>query len=100
MPDALSLRSVLASCEPLQRLQVRLAETQARMEAVRPLLPPALSACVKAGPLDDESWTLLATNAAAAAKLRQHAPRLSAELQRRGLKPSTVKVRIVTTGNS
>ena len=36
----------------------------------------------------------------AAAKLRQHAPRLSAELQRRGLKPSTVKVRIVTTGTS
>jgi hypothetical protein len=54
---------------------------------------------VKAGPLDDESWTLLASNAAAAAKLRQHAPRLSAELQRRGLKPSTVKVRIVTTGS-
>jgi hypothetical protein len=99
VPDALTLRSVLASCEPLQRLQLRLAEAQARIDAVRPLLPPGLSACVKAGPVDDDCWTLLASNAAAAAKLRQYLPRLSAELLRRGLKPTTVKVRIVTGNN-
>jgi hypothetical protein len=54
---------------------------------------------VKAGPVDDDGWTLLASNAAAAAKLRQYLPRLSAELLRRGLKPTTVKVRIVTDSN-
>jgi hypothetical protein len=93
----LSLRSVLAHCEPLQRLQQRLGAAQARMDAVRPLLPPGLSACVRAGPLDEEGWTLLASNAAVAAKLRQYLPRLSAELQRRGLTPAGLRVRVLTS---
>jgi hypothetical protein len=96
VPDALSLRSVLAQCEPLQRLQQRLAETQTRMDAVRPLLPPGLCACVRAGPLDQESWTLLVSNAAVAAKLRHYLPRLSSELKRRGLSPAELRVRVLT----
>jgi hypothetical protein len=96
VPAATPLHAALAGCEPLQRLQQQLAATAARMEAVRPLLPPGLSDCVRAGPLDQETWTLLASHAAAAAKLRQTLPRLAAELQRRGLEPSRLRVRILS----
>jgi hypothetical protein len=95
VPDALPLRQVLAECEPLQRLQQRLAQAQARMDAVRPLLPPGLSAHVRSGPVDPEAWTLLASNAAVAAKLRHCLPRLVAELKRRGLQPYELKVRVL-----
>ena len=66
----------MEQCEPLLRLQQRLAAAHARMDAVRPLLPPGLVPFVKPGPVDENSWTLLATGPAVAAKLRQLQPRL------------------------
>jgi hypothetical protein len=94
VPDALPLQQVLNDCEPLRRLHQRLAEANVRMNAVRPLLPPALAACLKAGPTDDKGWTLLAPNAGVAAKLRQFIPRLEAVLRQRGLEPNTIRVRV------
>lgn len=64
------------------------------MEAIRPLLPIALAGSLSAGPTDERHWTVLASNAAVAAKLRQFLPRLEAALQQRGLEPSTIRVRI------
>jgi hypothetical protein len=94
VPDALPLRQALDDCEPLRRLHERLAAASMRMDAIRPLLPQALLKGLKAGPTDDSHWTLLAANAAVAAKLRQFVPRLEAVLRQRGLEPSTIRVRI------
>src|SRR5205085_972060 len=61
-PDALSIASALAGSEPLGRLRAALRDSQARYEAIRPILPPALAPHVRPGPLDAEGWSLLASN--------------------------------------
>lgn len=94
MPDAVPLGQVLDRCEPLLRLQQRLAAANAHMDAVRPLLPPALSRHVRSGPTDQDSWTLLVTNPAVAAKLRQLLPRLEAALKQKGCTARTIKIRV------
>lgn len=78
----------------LERLQQLMRESQSRLEGIRPLLPPALAAHVKAGPVDDAGWTLLAPNGAAAAKLRQLQPRLEAALRQQGWQVSAIRVKV------
>lgn len=94
VPDALPLGEALDRCEPMLRLQQRLAQASARMDAVRPLLPRMLSVHVRPGPADDDGWTLLAANPAVAAKLRQLQPRLEAALQQRGFQVSRIRIRV------
>jgi hypothetical protein len=88
------LGQALDRCEPLVRLQQRLAQAGARMDAVRPLLPRALAAHVRAGPGDESGWTLLAANPAVAAKLRQLLPRLEAALGQRGFTDCRIRIRV------
>jgi hypothetical protein len=94
VPDAVPLGQVLDRCEPLLRLQQRLAAANAHMDAVRPFLPSALSKHVRSGPTDQEGWTLLAANPAVAAKLRQLLPRLEAALQQKGCAAKTIRIRV------
>lgn len=79
-PDALRLREALARSSPLAALQSRLRDSKDRFEAIRSVLPAALAAHVRPGPLDTEGWSLLAANPSVAAKLRQMQPRLEARL--------------------
>ena len=97
VPDAAPLRHVLEQCEPLLRLQQRLAAARAHMDAVRPLLPPGLAPFVKPGPVDDSGWTLLATGPAVAAKLRQMLPLLEAALRQQGCQSSSIRIRVQST---
>lgn len=90
----MALRQALDDCEPLQRLHQRLNAARTRMEAIRPLLPPALAAGLQAGSVDEQGWILLARNAAVAAKLRQLVPRLEGRLQQQGLLPHTIRIRV------
>jgi hypothetical protein len=94
VPDSLPLRQALEQCEPLLRLQQRLAAAHARMDAVRPLLPPGLVPFVKPGPVDENSWTLLATGPAVAAKLRQLRPLMEDALRQQGCESSPIKIRV------
>ncbi len=93
VPDAIPLGLALSGCEPLQRLQQRLAEASRRMEAVRPLIPAALRQSIRPGPVDEEGWTLLVLNPSAAAKLRQLLPRLEQALELHGW-PHGSRIRI------
>jgi cytochrome c-type biogenesis protein CcmH/NrfG len=99
VPDPLPLQRALNQCEPLQRLQQRLAQSGARMEAVRPLLPAALLRHVRSGPSDDEGWTMLAGNPAVAAKLRQLQPRLEAALKQKGFQRTGIRIRVQSPTN-
>lgn len=104
VPNALPIRQVLDGCAPLQHLQRQLAMAQACMAAVKPQLPAALQTQVRPGPLDtgDNAWTLLASNAAVAAKLRQLLPRLEAALAASGVtraaEPTAIKIRVQSGG--
>jgi hypothetical protein len=93
---ACTLEQALSRSAPLTHLSELIRDSNARFEAVRPLLPSALAPHVKPGPVDEEGWSLLASNAAVAAKLRQLQPRLEAALRDCGWQVIAIRVRIHT----
>jgi len=93
-PDALRLREALAQSAPLARLHALLRDSSARFEAIRSALPPALAEHVRPGPVDDAGWSLLAANAAVAAKLRQLQPRLEDQLRAAGWTHTAIRIRV------
>lgn len=90
MPVAEALRR----SAPLSQLRARLQDSADRFEAIRAALPGALAEHVAPGPVDDEGWSLLAANAAVAAKLRQIKPRLERLLQERGWQVSSIRIKV------
>lgn len=78
----------------LASLVDRLRESNAMFATVRPLLPGALAASVRPGPLDDAGWSLLSANAAVAAKLRQLVPRLEGRLRERGHAVCAIRIKV------
>jgi hypothetical protein len=94
----LPIASALLKHEGLARLGLLMRESNRRMELIKPCLPGALTRFVHAGPVDDEGWTLLAANAAVAAKLRHLQPRLQELLEEAGLQPVKVRVKVQQQG--
>ena len=94
-PLSLPMAQALAQSSPLAALLERVRESQARLETVRPLLPPGLADQVQPGPLDETGWTLLVPGGAAAAKLRQCLPRLQEALRSRGVAEATIRVKVL-----
>ncbi len=93
-PDAQRLRDALAASVPLATLLQRQRDSQARLASAQPALPATLAPHVRAGPLDDQTWTLLAANSAVAAKLRQLEPRIEAALRDQGWPARSLRIRI------
>lgn len=89
-PVAQALRDHAA----LARLGERLEGSRRRLRLIAPALPGPLMNSLQAGPLDEEGWTLLAANAAVAAKVRQLLPRLEALLAQAGL-PGRIRVKLI-----
>lgn len=94
-PGTRSIAEALGHSEALVSLGQRLRASNGRMAAVQPLLPPALRAHVRPGPLDDEGWTLLADNQAVSAKLRHLVPALEAQLRQTGWPPLPLRVKVL-----
>jgi hypothetical protein len=97
VPDVPKVTSALNRSATLSSLMQRLRASQMCLETVQSCLPPAMVAHVKAGPIDDEGWTLLAANAAVSAKLRQLQPRLMEALAGKGVKVNAIRVRVQQT---
>jgi hypothetical protein len=93
-PNATRIEQALGMSAPLVRLQELMRDSNARFEAVRPVLPAALAAHVKPGPLDGEGWSLLVANASVAAKLRQLQPRLEDALKARGWQVTAIRIKV------
>jgi len=91
----LGINQALACSAPLALLARRVRESQDRLTAITPLLPPAMRMCVRAGPIDDAAWSLLATNNAVAAKLRQMLPALEAHLRTKGWDGPPLRVKLL-----
>jgi hypothetical protein len=94
--QAQAIASVLGRSGPLESLQRRLRDSNERFEVIRPRLPGELGKHVRPGPVDDDGWSLLATNAAVAAKLRHLAPRLEAALKDAGWQVTTIRIKLIT----
>ena len=69
-------------------------ESAQRLEAVHPLIPPALRTAVKAGPIEGTDWCLLVKGNAAAAKLRQLLPVLTGRLREQGWAVETIRLKV------
>lgn len=93
-PSPLTIAEALRGSPPLARLKASLADSNARFEQVRTVLPAALCEQVKPGPVDAEGWSLLASNAAVAAKLRQLRPRLEERLRAAGWPIAAVRIKV------
>jgi hypothetical protein len=76
-------------------LMRRLELSQGCYAAITPLLPTAMQASVRAGPLEGDSWSLLADSASVAAKLRQLLPALQQRLRDAGLFVGTIRVKVL-----
>ena len=93
-PDPRNINDVVQSSSLLAQLRYHWSQSQARLDCVLPLLPPALRPLVKAAGLEDGVWHMLCPNAAAASKLRQLQPRLLAHLQASGLPTNELRFKI------
>ena len=96
-PGTLALGAALDQSQPLARLLQRLQESRARFAAIRELLPDTLRDQVRAGPLDEISWSLLVSNGAAASKLRQLVPALEAMLISQGWQATSIRIKVQST---
>ena len=90
----MTVSEALRRSAPLALLRARLQDSADRFEAIRAALPGALARHVRPGPVDEEGWSLLADNAAVAAKLRQVKPRLESLLREQGWQVSSIRVRV------
>ena len=91
---AVAIDEAMRASPALARLVDRLRESKAMLDCVMPLLPAALAGSVHAGPVDAAGWSLLVTNAAVAAKLRQLVPRLEAGLRERGHGVCAIRIKV------
>jgi hypothetical protein len=94
VPSPLTMAGALSRSDSLAGLASRVAESNARFEAVRALLPEPLARELRPGPIDDEGWSVLASNAAVAAKLRHLLPLLTAELRSRSFRDLPIRVHL------
>jgi hypothetical protein len=90
----LPIADALRASAPLGRLSERLRLSKTLFDAVTPVVPAALSASLRPGPVDDEGWSLLCANAAVAAKLRQLVPRLEQRLRELGHPVAAIRVKV------
>ena len=95
-PSPLTMSEALGASAPLARLRASLRESAARLETVRVAIPRNLIGHVRPGPVDDEGWTLLASNVAVAAKLRQLRPRLEDLLRESGRPVPAIRIKIAS----
>jgi hypothetical protein len=91
---ALPLSDALQASKPLARLAERLRESKRRFDCIAPVLPDVLAAQAQPGPVDVHGWTVLAANAAVAAKLRQLVPLLASRLAEHGFSDLPLRVKV------
>jgi hypothetical protein len=94
VPVPLTLVDALGRSQPLLLLRRRIADSNARFAIAAKVIPPALHAQLGAGALDEQSWTILARSASAAAKLRQMLPRIEDEFRSSGWPALAVRIQV------
>ncbi len=97
VPLARPLGESLAGDDSLASLLARVRASQARLDALADVLPGLLRQHLRAGPLDDEGWTILAANSAVASKLRHLLPTLAETLVAKGWQATSIRVKVQST---
>ena len=96
-PSTLTIHQAAGNSPSLARLSELVRESNDRLKAIESLLPEALRPAVKAGPIEGESWCLLVSSNAAAAKIRQLLPLIQTHLAGKGWKVTSIRLKILIT---
>ncbi len=83
----------------LARLTQLSTDSLARLKAIQPLIPTALQASVKAGPIDGPVWCLILDNTATAAKIRQLLPSIQSLLRVEGWEVNSIRLKVQISAN-
>ena len=94
---AITLQQATRESPTLAHLAALAQESQQRMQLLKPLIPAGLQACLQAGPVEGNSWCLLVSSSAAAAKARLLTPAWLAHLRSQGCSVQTIRLKILTT---
>jgi hypothetical protein len=97
VPLARPLGESLAGDDSLASLLARVRASQSRLDALADVLPGLLRQHLRAGPLDDDGWTILAANSAVASKLRHLLPTLGETLVAKGWQATPIRVKVQST---
>jgi hypothetical protein len=92
---AVTLQEAVQASPTLGRLAALCRESSDQLQAVLPLIPPAMRAAVQAGPIEGETWFLLVHGANSAAKLRQLLPLMRLRLAERGWGEVTIQIKVL-----
>ena len=76
-------------------LAAQIKESSKRLKTIQSLIPEALRPAIQAGPIDGDAWCLLVSGNAAAAKLRQLFPLILSKLTNRGVKVTSIRLKIL-----
>ncbi|PKO45552.1 MAG: hypothetical protein CVU30_01605 [Betaproteobacteria bacterium HGW-Betaproteobacteria-3] len=96
---AISLQQATSESPVLARLTDLARDSGARLKAIENLLPEALRPAIRPGPIDDGAWCLLVSNNAAASKLRQLIPSLTAHLRAKGWEVTAIRLKVQANPN-
>lgn len=96
-PSTFTIHQAAGNSPSLARLTELVHESNDRLKAIEPLIPEALRPAVKAGPIEGESWCLLVSSNAAAAKIRQLLPLIQTHLAGKGWKVTSIRLKILIT---
>ena len=94
--QALPLADALHASRPLALLAERMRESKRRFDCIAPVLPDGLAGQAEPGPVDALGWTVLAANAAVAAKLRQLVPLFEERLRLQGCLALPIRIKVRT----
>ena len=78
----------------LARLTELSTDSLARLKAIQPMIPVALQASIKAGPIDGPVWCLILDNNATAAKIRQLLPSIESLLRAKGWEVNSIRLKV------
>lgn len=93
--QAVTFSQAVENSPSLARLAALVQESSERLKAVESLIPEALRPAIQAGPIEDETWCLLISSNAAAAKVRQLLPVLQSRLIDKGWKVTSIRLKIL-----
>jgi hypothetical protein len=95
---AIPLTQAVENSATLGMLAEQVKESSDRLKTIQSLLPEAMRASVQAGPIDADTWCLVVTSNAAAAKLRHLSPLMLSKLTNRGVKVTSIRLKILIAG--
>jgi hypothetical protein len=92
---AIPIAQAVASSSTLGLLAGQVKESSDRLKMIQQLIPEAMRPALQAGPIDGDTWCLLVTGNAAAAKLRQLLPLILSKLTSKGVKVNSIRLKIL-----